>query len=59
MLLTPLATKNAEIMVSPLIGVSRVKPWISDAGKLTGRIAREMHGKRVELCHCKVAYTTP
>jgi hypothetical protein len=57
--LTPLATKNAEIMVSPLIGVSRVKPWISDAGKLTGRIAREMHGKRVELCHCKVAYTTP
>lgn len=33
--------KLAEIMISPLIGVSRFKPWISDAGKLTSKVARE------------------
>lgn len=38
--------KSAENMISPLIGVSRVKPWISDAGKLTSMVAREKQSGR-------------
>jgi len=51
--------KRAEIMISPLIGVSRVKPWISDAGKLTSKVAREKQSERVEYHHYRVACTAP
>jgi hypothetical protein len=46
-------------MISPLIGVSRVKPWISDAGKLTSKVAREKQSERVEYHHYTVACTAP
>jgi hypothetical protein len=45
-------------MISPLI-VSRVKPWISDAGKLTSKVAREKQSERVEYHHYTVACTAP
>jgi hypothetical protein len=48
-------------MISPLIEVSRVKLWISDAGKLTSNVARGKQSERVEYHHytSKVACTTP
>jgi hypothetical protein len=46
-------------MISPLIGVSRVKPWISDAGKLTSKVAREKQSEGVKYHHYTVARTAP
>lgn len=46
-------------MISPLIGVSRVKPWISDAGKLTSKLTRGMQSEIVEHHPNKVVCTTP
>jgi hypothetical protein len=48
-------------MISPLIRVSRVKLWISNAGKLTSNVARGKHNERVEYHHhtSKVACTAP
>jgi hypothetical protein len=57
--LTSVITKSIEIMISPLIGVSRVKPWISDAGKLTSKLTRGMQSEIVEHHPNKVVCTTP
>jgi hypothetical protein len=46
-------------MISPQIGVSRDKPWISDAGKLTSKVEREKQSERVKYHHYTVAGTAP